>query len=205
MSQQAARTGIHSCWDSLWKQSAAFLRLGRLGELSALIVTETDKLEAPLYLAKARGRSWGRTHAQRDPVPPSVITYCCAHHTAPYPMHPASPSGTATSQERLGWPLETQHGGDDLEPHSSPGACGVVQSRVTPFPHPMLKDIPENNCGLMSALPFDSSCMVFYQPEGIMNPLILCHWLVKGHYQSMTGKETGSGGGLSKGWGDARR
>lgn len=106
ISQEAARTGIRSCWNSLWEQSAAFLGLVRLGEPSAPIVTKTDKLEAPLYLAEARGRSWDRTHAQREPVPHSVISYCCALHTEPSTMHPAFP-GMATSQDRLGWPLES--------------------------------------------------------------------------------------------------
>lgn len=31
-----------------------------------------------------------------------------------------------------------------------------------------------------------------------MNPLILFHWLVKGHNQTVTEKEAGCGGALSK-------
>lgn len=54
------------------------------------------------------------------------------------------------------------------------------------------------------ALPSGSSLLVSCQLGGIMHPLILFHWLVKGHNQTLMGKEAGSGGGLGSSWGGAR-
>ena len=44
-------------------------------------------------------------------------------------------------------------------------------------------------------MPSASSFLALCQPEGIMDPLILFHWLVKEHNQIVMGKEAGSGRG----------
>lgn len=81
-------------------------------------------------------------------------------------------------------------------------------ARSHPFPTPISprEDVPTQlPCRkLMKALLSGSSFLVFCLPEGIMDSLILFHWLVKEHNRIMMGKEAGSGRGLSKGWREAR-
>lgn len=50
----------------------------------------------------------------------------------------------------------------------------------------------------MGALPSGSSFLALRQPEGIMDSLILFHWLVKEHNQIVMGKEAGSGRGQQR-------
>lgn len=150
-------------------------------------------------------------------TPPSVVCYYCAQNTVPCTMHPAFSSTVATFQKRLG--IAT--GGSSMEERTWnsvlhrgsvawsmgwPLCPSLAQSLPFLIPFPLKKDVPTRQpcCRLMKALLSGSSFLVFCLPEGIMDLLILFHWLVKEHNRIMMGKGAGSGRGLSKGWREAR-
>lgn len=101
------------------------------------------------------------------------------------------------------WRL-THQGEDSVLPMGS--ADGSISCPLRPAPARATPPIPLKEAvstqqpvlQLTRAWPPGSSFLVFCQPEGIMDPLILFHWLVKGHNQIVMGKDAGNGRGQQR-------
>lgn len=94
-----------------------FLCLRRLGGRTALLISTTDKPEAPLSLAEGRSRSWDRAQAQREtlaPRPPQCRPSLLGLNPGPYNISSLSlPDGHLPAQAET--PLEAPQAADDPE------------------------------------------------------------------------------------------
>lgn len=110
------------------------------------------------------------------------------------------------SKRGWGWPLEAHASGrGQRSSHGLSRWVDKLSSPPCPSPEPPppipLKEAVSTQqpvLQLTRAWPPGSSFLVFCQPEGIMDPLILFHWLVKGHNQIVMGKDAGNGRGQQR-------